>query len=383
MIERICVIASSYPQARSPERGAFIQKLVSEWEDNNLKVDVVAPKSIPNTIRCIVKRKHEVQSVADQIERPYYMSFPKKKIGPISLKRIARNNYLKAAQRGVNKVSIPDLYYGKFLMSGGYAAMLAAQKFNKPVIVDLGESKLIERFNEEELEIAKKIVPNIDGFACVSQRLINEIIELGAKPENILYAPNTVDTEAFYPMDSYKCREKVGLPKNGFIVSFIGHFINRKGPLRVLEAINMIDDLPVKGIFMGEGNETPKGDNVLHVGSVPNKELPFWLNASDVFVLPTLAEGYCNAINEALACGVPIISSDIEDVRHQVTDDMGILVNPHNTIELAKAITNLLGNKVKLEEMGQECVKVAKIRFEKSRGVRILEWLRKKSISKN
>src|SRR5690606_16475453 len=106
------------------------------------------------------------------------------------------------------------------------------------------------------------------------------------------------------PMDKQQCRRKLKLPESAFIVVFVGHFVDRKGPLRVLEAINKVGG-DVKGLFLGRGIQKPIGSAVLHAAPVPNEELPYWLNAADVMMLPTLAEGSCNAINEAMACRLP------------------------------------------------------------------------------
>src|SRR5690606_29249014 len=81
----------------------------------------------------------------------------------------------------------------------------------------------------------------------------------------------------------------------------------------------------------------------------PNNALPSIINAFDIFVLPTLAEGHCNVIEEVKACCVPIISSQGTTVEQQLSGGQGVLVNPLSIDELSQAIQELMCNSSKRE----------------------------------
>jgi glycosyltransferase involved in cell wall biosynthesis len=86
----------------------------------------------------------------------------------------------------------------------------------------------------------------------------------------------------------------------------------------------------LKGIFIGRGPLEPSSEVCAFRGHVPHENLPIWLNAADVFCLPTKAEGNCNAINEAMSVGLVTVTSDIPDVSHQVFEYTGkVLVDPY------------------------------------------------------
>ena len=88
---------------------------------------------------------------------------------------------------------------------------------------------------------------------------------------------------------------------------------------------------------MGSGELKPDCNNILFCGKISNDEVAKYLNAADVFVLPTNGEGCCNAIVEALACGLPVISSDLpfnDDVLDE-TNSIRVDVNGINQIENA------------------------------------------------
>ena len=171
----------------------------------------------------------------------------------------------------------------------------------------------------------------------------------GVSASDILLAPNAVDLSRFRPRDRIEMRRKHGLPMDASILSFTGHFIERKGPQRVLRAMEAIPNL--YGIFLGDGPQCPRGNRVLHAGRVPNAEVGEWLCASDFFVLPTVAEGSPNAVIEAMACGLPIISSDIPSLRETVDARSAILVDPIDEGALAKAMSLLVMDRDRRERM--------------------------------
>lgn len=372
-----CVITPNYPDPRFIERGAFVERLVRIWQSEGINVDVVAPRSYSNLVKNSIHRKHKSANIAgDKILYPSYMSVSNKKIANVDLESISRKFFMNAAQRGVAECEIPDYYYGQFLMNGGSAALKAGKTYNCPAFCDVGESVLINRMSKEELKLAKDIVQGLDGLACVSKELMDEVIELGADPERVMYHPNTVDLSRFYPHDKAESRKQLNLPADEKIAIFTGHFIERKGPLRVLEALKKQNGTPVHGIFIGRGEQRPEDKHVLHAGPVPNEEVPIWLSAADMFVLPTLHEGHCNAINEAMACGLPIVSSKIPEVENQVVSGTGLLVDPADVNQIADAITRLISDEEKREEMGQNALRVQREVCKENRATVILNWIK-------
>ena len=376
-LKRACIITPTYPDKFFIERGAFVEYLVRIWIEMGMHVDVVAPRSIPNIIRSITRSKQsDVSFAGNKITYPSYLSVSNKKLGFLDLESISRKQFLKASKRALKKVEIPDFYYGKFLMRGGKAAMDAGKQTNRPAFVDIGEHLLLDELSKNDFCEAKKIIQAMDGIACVSDQLASEVIHLGAHPDKVFVYPNTADIKRFRPMDQQYCRRRLGLPLNVPIIIFVGHFIERKGPLRVLSSLNNPRLRNVKGIFIGRGSQKPIGHNVLHEGPVLNRDLPLWLNAADLFVLPTQNEGHCNAINEAMACGLPIISSDIPEIREQVSEESGILVNPNYQVQLVEAISKLIEDSTLRERLGKNGAQIQKQRSSINRASEILQWIK-------
>ena len=152
----------------------------------------------------------------------------------------------------------------------------------------------------------------------------------------VIIAPNSVDMSLFFIRDKKECRQRLGLPENQFIVGFVGGFVERKGDKRLLSAINSLEG--VYGAFAGRGDESPKGEKVVFCEALQHEEIPIFLNAVDVFCLPTQNEGSCNAIVEAAACAKPIISSNLPFNDDLLTDDNSIRIDPNSVDEIRRGI---------------------------------------------
>jgi glycosyltransferase involved in cell wall biosynthesis len=107
-----------------------------------------------------------------------------------------------------------------------------------------------------------------------------------------------------------------------------------------MEAIRGRPD--IGAVFLGRGLQRPSGPQVLHAGPVPHEDMPVWLSAADLFVLPTLDEGCSNALLEALACGLPVVTSDRPFNRAVVDESMALLVEPSDPAALGAAIAALV-----------------------------------------
>jgi len=183
-----------------------------------------------------------------------------------------------------------------------------------------------------------------------------------------------VDQRHFWPRDRAEARRRLGLPPSRPILAFVGHLNERKGPLRVLEAIRGRPE--IGAVFLGRGPQRPAGAQVLYAGAVPPEDVPFWLSAADLFVLPTLDEGCSNALLEALACGLPIVTSDRPFNRAVVDESMALLVEPTAPAALSAAIAALVDRPELRAALGKAALAhAAAFRLER-RASRILSLLR-------
>ena len=165
-------------------------------------------------------------------------------------------------------------------------------------------------------------------------------------------------------------------------MGFLGGFNNRKGINRLNDALKSINDVSIKAIFIGDGEINPDYGNIIFKEKVTNKVVPDLLNLCNVFVLPTLAEGCSNAIIEAMACGLPIISSDLSFNYDILSSDNSILINPNDIFSLEKAILNLKNNKkLRFKMANNSLIKAQSLCIEK-RSKKILKFIIGREIQK-
>ncbi|WP_431124023.1 glycosyltransferase family 4 protein [Flagellimonas flava] len=352
---KILVVSNNYPSLEYPTRGVFVYNLIQQFCKLGHEVTVISPKNI------MASRRKKVESYGEEnctVYRPKFISASARKIGPLYTYMITNWGQVKAVQRTVRKHNLEfDFVYAHFMMNG-IIAVNALKKYNKPVFCAIGESNLLGFTKWYPKDYFKKSSHGIHGYIAVSNKLKDQLVVFGISPDRIYMKPNAVDLTKFYKRNKEEMRQKYNLPTDLKLVAFVGRFMQHKGPLRVLEAVKNLANVGV--LFMGSGPQDPEGDSVIFKGSVPSYQIPELLSASDLFVLPTQKEGSCNAIAEALACGLPVVSSDIPEVRDQCTPSFSILVDPLDVEGLEKAIDTILSNEERRIEMSSNALEYSK-----------------------
>lgn len=159
------------------------------------------------------------------------------------------------------------------------------------------------------------------GMLAVSAAMRDSMIALGMPGERIRVHYTGVDLSRFAPGDREAAKAARGL--SGTVVATVGALIPRKGQALVMEALATIPDAtllligegPDKTALLARATALGMAERVKLLGSVANADLPGWLAAADVMCLPSASEGLANAWVEALACGTPIVITDVGGAR--------------------------------------------------------------------
>lgn len=328
---------SSYPTSSSPNEGVFVYKLIQELVDLGHKIIIISPQKI--TFKNIFfKKPYSDKAIVYQ---PFYLSCSNKKIGPFNSYYLSHKFSVCAIRRvlTMNKID-HDIIYCHFWRYGFIMADVMANT-KKPMLLAFGESDAFVRtlsyFSTERLT---RLLSLLSGYISVSKKNVERLRELNIDQSNILLAPNAVDINVFYPRDKKEMRRKYNISLDKKIVIFVGSFTVNKGSRRVLHAITNLGG--VYGIFLGKGRMKNENGKVLFQGLVKHFQLAEMLSCADVFVLPTLNEGSSNAIIEAMASGLPIVSSDIPAVRDQCDSSFSILIDPNNVEQIENAIASII-----------------------------------------
>ena len=333
---KICIVAEDYPYEGHPSY-TFVQELAYGLSDEGFECSVIAPQSITKALI----RHENIQKVKTFdispnnnriiVYRPYIVTFSNLTIPFIN--ELAYLSYQSAIKRTISRIKNIDCVYCYFWHIGLITSK-AIFKDKTKLIVQASECdiSIIQSYNK------RYIVDRVNGVICASQKNYDESAGMGLINRNSYTAiiPNGFRSDEFYVINKKEARRRTGINEDCFVVAFVGDFNERKGVSRLSEAINRFDD--VYSIFIGKGIIKPFCKNILFQGTVKHNELYLYLNSADIFVLPTQAEGCCNAIIEAVACGVPVISSN-KSFNDEILDDCySIRINENNVDEIERAI---------------------------------------------
>ena len=373
--KHICIVCDNYPTEKDPTF-PFVAQLAEAIVKSGIDVTVIAPQNLLKYILGGNKKHPKFRTkIIDNnqltILQPCCISFSNytQRLNFISRHRAIE----KCFERLKNK---PDVCYGHFWHSG-YFLYNKAKKYNIPLFVATGESVINFKADDNN---KKLFCEYVNGVICVSTKNKVESIEKGLTThEKCIVIPNAIDNNLFKKLDTKSCREALGIQEDDFVVAFVGWFSERKGSLRVSDAIEKLDNNNIKSIFIGSGTTEfePQCKNIIFKGRVPHGEIPKYLNAADVFVLPTLKEGCCNAVIEAMACGLPIISSDLDFNYDVLNSENSIMVNPNSVEEIAKAIMILYVDYKKREKYASGAIESSKELNIHTRAKRIIEFINK------
>jgi len=387
-IRSICFITEQYPTKNSP-KFVFLHELIKEFVKLGIECTVIAPQSILHVIKhkTPLRRKSLLYRINEKayikVITPKFFISSGKKIGPINFKKITffsfRRKCLKYVKRHYNEF---DAFYGHFIFPSGIIAAELGRIYNKPSFLAYGENTPYT-FTCFGYEKTAKMLENIDGIISVSSANKEFLIEKNIfESSKIKVFPNGVDNSIFYPHDKILMRKKYGLPEDKFIIAFVGFFIEIKGANRLSAALEKLNNKDIKAFYIGKGDVVPYGDNVLFAESKDHDIIPEYLSCADLFVLPTIHEGCCNAIIEAMACGLPIISSNKSFNDDILDESCSIRINTEDINEIADAINQLFTDRKKLAALSEGALNKAKNHNLTQRAKKIINFMEEMAYAK-
>jgi teichuronic acid biosynthesis glycosyltransferase TuaC len=230
-------------------------------------------------------------------------------------------------RRVVKEHSI-DLIHAYWSIPCGFLASLAAGK--TPLITSLmGLDAKVQRKQMMFQPLVKYALKKSTIIITRSNQLKKEAIELGAQENKIHVVPRGVDLSKFTPRDKHVARAKLHLP-NKFVILFVGNLIKLKGADRLIQvSARLSRDFDFYLLIVGDGPERANFErlaeelglkNIVFTGMVPHDDVPFYMAASDVLVLASESEGLPGCVQEAMACGIPIVASNVGGLPDIITN---------------------------------------------------------------
>lgn len=343
----VLVASHMYPSRLSAISGSFVHNQV-RFLQAHCDLQVVAPRPwfpLAGFGRWSAYRSLAAAEVMEGVPvcRPAYLTLPRR-----ILLGTAWRSYYGAVRRVVP--AVPDLIHGHCAYPDGRAAVEIGRALGRPAVITVHGHDLKDlargagvgrRYVSEALRAAAAVI-------AVSGELERLALELGAR--RVVRIPNGVDCDLFVPGAR---RPGTG----GWRLIYVGRYDPAKGIGVLLEALAQLraQGRDVRLDLVGGSAATGSGEpfrrqvqtlglaeRVSFVDAVPWAELPGRLGASDVFVLPSFSEGLPLSLLEALACGLPVVTTRCGGPEEVVREQTGRLVAPGDVEGLTDALGEVL-----------------------------------------
>ena len=253
-------------------------------------------------------------------------------------------------------IDIIDAHFG---YPEGAGSIAVGRKLGIPVFITLRgfEAEYINRpLIGRQLAEAMRAA---DGCICVSESLKNIALANGVAEERVSVIRNGIDRNIFYPASKEDARESLGWDKTDKIIVSVGHLVDRKRHHVLVRAFKKVRDVipNAKLVIVGSTDVDPNytsrlnrdiadcslTDTVQILGNINADSVTSYLRAADVFALGTEREGCCNAVLEALACGLPVVTTPVGDNRYFIeSGENGYIVPVDDDVSMASAVVDVL-----------------------------------------
>lgn len=253
----------------------------------------------------------------------------------------------------------PDLVHAHEILSPASTAVFSKRLHGHPVVVKLLRGGLLgdlyklkhRPFGRQRLQGLSRAV---DAFVVISREIENELVTIGVPQSKRILIPNGVNNERFAPvaeLQKKQIRTELCLPLQAVIVVFLGRLVAEKHAdylLKVWDDVRLVvPDAHL--VIIGSGSEESrlKGLSVEGVQFAgQSNDTARYLQAADLFVLPSSTEGLSGSLLEAMSTGLPVIATSVggapDVIQHELN---GYLIPPDDLNELRYALQTLLKDK--------------------------------------
>ncbi|MBV9521550.1 MAG: glycosyltransferase family 4 protein [Alphaproteobacteria bacterium] len=355
---RILTFTTLFPNFEQPSHGIFVENRLRHLLGSGaLTAKVVAPVPwFPSRSEAfgayarLARMPRQEMRHGISVLHPRYISIPKigMHLAPFLLYLGAR----RAIKRMIAQGDAFDLIDAHYFYPDGIAAALLGREMGRPLVITARgtDINLIAEYPLPRRMILWA-VKQAQGVITVCEALKTRLVELGAEPGRIHVLRNGVDLDGFRPCARDMVRREHDIGTEAPLLLSVGHLIERKAHHLAIEALALLPEARL--LIAGEGPERAAletlavnrnvAGRVRFLGRVPHERLPEIYSAADVLILASSREGWANVLLESMACGTPVVASDVWGTPEVVADPAaGILVKERTGSGFADAIKRLL-----------------------------------------
>lgn len=245
-----------------------------------------------------------------------------------------------------------DIIDAHYLYPDGVAAVMLGRHFNKPVVIKaLGSDVNVLGKHLLSRRAIRWAAKHAAGVTTVSESLKEGLVDLGVDRARITTLRNGVDLDLFKPVDRPRMRHQLGM--HAFTLLSVGHLVEGKGHHLAVEMLTQVPDVAL--VIIGDGPQRARlGKLARHLGvrsrvrfvrPMKQVQLAEYYAAADALVLASSREGWANVLLESMACGTPVVASDVSGNPEVVAEACaGVLFGELNADSLAEAVQRLRAN---------------------------------------
>jgi glycosyltransferase involved in cell wall biosynthesis len=221
--------------------------------------------------------------------------------------------------------------------------------------------------------IVRKVMKQCDHIHCDAEFVKEKIKEdYSIQDEKISVFPRGIDLKLFTPLDKTDCRNQLGIDPGKFVILFNRHFEPVYGIDTLLKGFKMFaankDDVlllmistgSLKGKILNFLKDHKFNSKVKIIGGVPNRKMPVYLGASDVYLSTSISDGTSLSLLEAIAMGMGLVVTDVPALKYWITEKNGIVIQRKSPVHMAGALEEYYNNRKLIRIHGDENIRIAK-----------------------
>jgi len=250
----------------------------------------------------------------------------------------------------------PDLIFSYFLYPEGYAALQVGKALSVPVVARSMGSDINRIGDPISAMHTRTVLRKVDFLVMVSRDLREKALAMGASADKICTMINGCDTSVFHVRDRTQAREKLGIDPELEAVVYIGRTDVNKGVRELVEAaVSLHPEHPNLHVYLVGGGpdraivqskiEVNNASGYIHtLPACAFDDVAVWIASADLATLPSYMEGCPNVILEALACGRPVVATNVGGIPEIMSEKFGRLVPPRDPVALAQGLASVLAD---------------------------------------
>ncbi|MEO2077645.1 MAG: glycosyltransferase [Bacillus sp. (in: firmicutes)] len=346
MKNKVTVISNMYPSKEHKSWGIFVKNQVEALRIRGLKVEVIA------------------------IDNPNK--------GKLNLIKKYGKWFLTFAFHLLFKGSRTSVVHAHYVFPSGWLAKWYKKWFGARMIVTAhgGDIDKMVKKNQRIYHMTKSILTEADEVIAVGEELYATLVkDFGVPKEKLSLINMGVNLDVFHPLDKAEARKRCGVKDNETPLLFVGNIIEQKGLNELVEAFaSLKEENPDYALYIIGSNKdqnyfqklqqriTQLGitESVHFLGTKNQAEVACWMAAAEVFILPSYIEGFGLVAVEAMACGTPVVGTNVGGLKYLLDHGNGVLVKVKDAVSLKLGIESILKSKEAKEKLVQNGLEKAK-----------------------